>query len=461
MLFDCSCEATQNLIELANSKGITLKPKNSTPLEALVCSTTVMPIKDLTAALGEELKPIPNEVLQEQSDNSLHNGYTDEVAKAAGQTINRRIDVIRTTVIPVVKSITENIMQAVEGASINDNTLDVVRVSISDMVFISSFMQEVNKNKPNTYITADKYFSEPNSSVSSIIELTKTGSKTIDEAMALCINKIGPDALFHLWESVFVDRSLCSIQNYSNLEQLFSHPNNGLENAIIVFQLAQALESKNSQAAKQYKEASAYYIVNYFNAYNKDIEAGRLIKSQGNGCVYVYTVNYIPFLQKGGTVEMVIGAACTGGKYITCDAILENAEYLVKEYKTVKSIKELESKTKIRKIVKDNFYTEFYRSFSHELSDFEKSYFESNQGDKEQVSRKFDNLIETITAQSAKDLYRKVAEIICWSRFFYLDCHSMLLTIDQLCCEGLTAEEALTQATIKEICSYCASMVTT
>jgi hypothetical protein len=168
----------------------------------------------------------------------------------------------------------------------------------------------------------------------------------------------------------------------------------------------------------------------------------------------------VPFLQKGGTVEMVIGAACTGGKYITCDSILENADLLVKEYKTIKGIKDLESKTKIRKVIKDQFYSEFYRSFSHELSDFEKSYFETHQSDKEQVVRKFDNLIGLITAESVKDIYRRVTEIICWSRFFYLDCHSMLVTIDQLCSEGMSAEEALTEAIVKEICSYCASMVT-
>ena len=460
MLFDCSCESTKNLIDIAASKSITLKPKNGTPLAALVSSTTVVPIKDLTAALGEELKPIPNEVLQEQSDNSLHNGYTDEIALAAAQTVNKRIDIIRTTVIPVVKSITTSIVETLERAGINHNTLDVVRIGISDMVFISSFMEEVNKNKSNSYIAADKYFSEQPKSVTEIIELTKTGSKTVDEAMALCINKIGNDALFHMWESVFVDRSLCSLDNYSNLEQLFSHSNNGLENAIVVFQLAQALETNNKEAAKQYKESAAYYIVNYFNSYNKDIEAGRLIKNQSDGVIYVYTANYVPFLQKGGTVEMVIGAACTGGKYITCDSILENADLLVKEYKTIKGIKDLESKTKIRKVIKDQFYSEFYRSFSHELSDFEKSYFETHQSDKEQVVRKFDNLIGLITAESVRDIYRRVTEVICWSRFFYLDCHSMLVTIDQLCSEGMSAEEALTEATVKEICSYCASMVT-
>ena len=111
MLFDCSCEATKNLIDEAISKSVVLKPLNGTPLAALVNSSTVVPIKDLTAQLGEELKSIPNEMLQEQSDNSLHNGYTDQISKAAGDTINRRIDAIRTSVIPVVKSISQAIVE--------------------------------------------------------------------------------------------------------------------------------------------------------------------------------------------------------------------------------------------------------------------------------------------------------------------------------------------------------------
>lgn len=460
MLFDCSCEATKNLIDEAISKSVVLKPLNGTPLAALVNSSTVVPIKDLTAQLGEELKSIPNEMLQEQSDNSLHNGYTDQIATAAGNTINRRIDAIRTSVIPVVKSISQAIVETVESAGLNSNTLEVVRVAITDMVFISSFMDEVKKFKSNTYLTPDKFFSEQPKSVQGIVDLLNTGSKTIDEAMAVLINKIGQDNLFHLWESLFVDKAASSLSNYSNFDQLVSHANNGLENAVVIFQLANALESSNKEAARHYKEAASFYIVNYFNSYNRDIESGRLIRNQADGKVYVYTINYVPFLQKGGTVEMVIGAACTGGKYITSESILENSEALIKEYKTIKSIKDLEVKSHTRKLIKNKFYDEFYRSFSHELSDFEKSYFEKHQGDKDLVARKFDNLIELITAESSRDIYRKVTEIICWSRFFYLDCHSMMVTIDQLCSDGLEPEEALTQATVKEICSYVVSMVT-
>jgi hypothetical protein len=55
MLFECSCEATKNIIDNAIQKSIALRPLSDTPLAALVNSTTVVPIKDLTGQLDENV----------------------------------------------------------------------------------------------------------------------------------------------------------------------------------------------------------------------------------------------------------------------------------------------------------------------------------------------------------------------------------------------------------------------
>ena len=459
MLFECSCEATKNIIDNAIQKSIALRPLSDTPLAALVNSTTVVPIKDLTGQLDENLRTIPDDVLKEQSNNGLHNGYTDQVSEMAANVLNRRIDVLRNTVIPVIRSIGEAVIASIDESQLHSNTMDVVKYAACDLIFVPSFMEDVKRNTGSSYLTPSVSFSEDPIAVSKLLEMLNTGSKTADEALAITINRLGQDTIFHIWESLFVDGSKIS-GNYSTFDQVVMNPVQGLDKAIIVFILANILQSKNSTAARQYKEAAAYYISTYARSYNKDIESGLLIKNIENNCITVYTVNYVQFLQKGGTVEMVIGAANTNGHYHTVEDILENSETVMENYRVLKGAREIEYRSKVSAIAKEKFYNEFYRSLSHERSDFEKDYFAQNAGVVDTISKKFDTLLNMLTSEGIKDIYIKITEIVCQSRFYYLDCYKFMLTMEELNQSKHTPEEALTQSTLLEICSFVTKMMT-
>lgn len=461
MLFECSCEATQKIINDAIAQDVYLYPRENTPLKELVKCTTVVPIVDLTAKLGEELKVIDPKVLEEQSNNNSHNGWIDEVSARCAEIINRRVDVIKTTVLPVVRSITDNVLKDVDEAQINDDLSNIVKYVACDMINIPSFMEEVRRNKRDTYLEPDTYFTQEPTSVEKVVEMLKTGSNAADVALGVSLNKIGVDNLYDLYNSIFVDRAK-SDGPFRTISQFFNDPTFGLDYSVIIFQLASVL-SNERQASREHKEAAAFRIEQYARQYKADIDGGKLIKVRANkqGDIEVYAINYTAFLQRGGTAEMVIGAAANSNYYFTIDAILDHSKEVLNDYQILKSATSLESRKKIREVVQKSLYQNFMRSFKHEKSDYEKAYFEKNQGDESACIRNFETALVSFGAESVKDIHRRVAEVLCLSRFFYVDCYPFLKLIDELCESGVDAESALTQVTLQEICMFTVNQITT
>ena len=160
MLFDCSCEATAKLVAEAIDGDFALRPKANTPLAELVKTTTVVPITDLTAKLGEELKVVPLEDMAAQANNSLHNGWTNETVERAAAIVNRRVEIIRTTVLPTVRDISGAVLEAVKNVPVGAELPNIERYAACDMINVPGFMEKVERNTPISYISPDKAPSE-------------------------------------------------------------------------------------------------------------------------------------------------------------------------------------------------------------------------------------------------------------------------------------------------------------
>ena len=95
----------------------------------------------------------------------------------------------------------------------------------------------------------------------------------------------------------------------------------------------------------------------------------------------------------------------------------------------------------------------------NERSELEKAYYENNQGQESSVLRDFEKQLEYVNYESTQDLARKVTEIICNSRFKYVDCYDFLKLIDSLCTEGYEPADALVGATLQEISNFVVSQI--
>lgn len=457
MLNNEKCKLTEDLLSDLNSGNIALSPVSDTPLTELVKSTTLMPLSDMAKVDADTSLT----VLKQESDNSLHNGWTNERVDRASSILNRRIDVIKTTVIPVIKSIAESVLADVTPYGDSDFKFNIVRYSICDAVNIDLFMNDVKRNAASSYLSPDLYFREDNQSSIAIIEKLKSGNTALDDAIAVSINRVGKENVLRLWESLFVDRKKIAISNYDNFDTFVFNQQFGIDYAILIYQLANNLQANDRSASNQYKEAAGNVILNQLGLYNKAIFNGTLIKNRNNaaGSIEVYTLSYNVFLQKGGTAEMVIGAANNQNFYYGITEILDNATEIEKDYRVLKAASSIEHRQKVREATINSLRNHFLRSFKFELSSYEDSYFEKNPGDKSAVIEKFTRLLTLISSGTVKDVYRKVTEIVCNSRFFYVDCYDFLDTIDKLCEEGNDPNDAFAQAVLGEISSFVVSQI--
>lgn len=457
MLNNEECKLTEDLLNDLNSGNIALSPVSDTPLTELVKSTTLMPLSDM----AKDNADTSLTVLKQESDNSLHNGWTNEVVERASSILNRRIDVIKTTVIPTIRSIADSVLADVSPYGDSDFNFNIVRYSICDAVNIDLFMNDVKRNATSNYLSPDLFFKEDNLQVNAIIEKLKSGNTALDDAIAVSINRVGQENILRLWESLFVDRKKIAISNYDNFDTFVFNQQFGVDYAILIYQLANNLQATDRVTSVQYKEAAGNVIINQLALYNKAIFNGTLIKNRNSvsGSIEVYTVNYNVFLQKGGTAEMVIGAANNQNYYYGVTEILDNATEIEKDYRVLKAASSIEHRQKVREATINSLRNHFLRSFKFELSSYEDSYFEKNPGDKSAVVEKFVRLLDIVSSITVKDVYRKVTEIVCNSRFYYMDCYDFLDTIDKLCEEGTEPNDAFAQAVLGEISSFVVSQI--
>ncbi len=462
MLFECSCEATQELLQAANEGGFALRPKANTPLAELVRTTTVGSVSDMTAALGAELKVIPIEQMAEESNNPLHNGWVDEVAARAGAIVNRRLANIRESVIPVISGISTSVMEAVKFVPSGPVLQNIERYVACDMINVPDFMNKVQKDTPMSYLDPDVWFREEPKSQAQLMEFLKLGSQTLDTALGVAINHIGADNLWLLWDSLFVDRAQCTAENYMTFDQAVMNSAWGLDYSILIYVMADLLKDKDAQASKQYREAAAYWLSRHTKNYNDEIQNKRLIRQRVNerGAIVVNGAVYVEFLQRQGTAEMVIGAAVGDNRLLTVDDILGNSEKVLKAYTVQKSSSYVENSLKLTEAFRKAFHSAFMMSFKNERSEAEKGYFEKYPGDESAVVQKFEDMLPLISANAAEDIYRLVGKVLCQTRFFYMDCECFLDAVDAGCKAGLSPEEAQVQATLREISKYVTSQVT-
>lgn len=463
MLFECSCEATSKLVAEAIDGGFALRPKADTPLSELVRNTTVVPMTDLTAKLGEEMKVIPINELSEQSNNSMHNGWTNEVSERAAAIVNRRVEIIRSVVLPTIKDVATSVLEAVKNVPNGVELPNIERYLACDMINVPGFMEKVARNTPVSYLSPDKVPQEAPKSQDQLMEFLKLGGQVMDGALATAINHIGAENLWVLWESLFVRGDLSTVDKYITFDQAVMDRYHGLDYAILIYVMAELCKDSAGEATFQYMEAAAYWISRHAANYNKEIAGKQLIRARSNpqGAVVVNGAVYVEFLQRQGTAELVIGAAAVDNQtYTTIDAILENSKECLRAYTMLKSSSYVENSSKMTEAFRTALNENFMRSFRNDRHTAETAYFEKFPGDESLVIQKFSEILSLVSSSSLQDIYRNVAKVMCMSRFFYMDCERFLDAIDAGCTAGLTPQEAEAQAALTEIVRYVVSMIT-
>lgn len=464
MLENCSCTATQKLIEDACSADVALRPAADTPLVELVKSCTTMAFVDLTKRITEVAKEdnapvtqVTGQALAEQSNNSLHNGWLDEISARAAAVVSRRVEIIRETVIPAVRSVTEEVMRDIQALETITTIPSITRYHACDLVSVDAFMADVKRSARTDYLSPDKPLRQKNMDNAGIHDLLDQGSDTLNTALAVATSRIGDDNLFRLWESIFVDTSLCQIKNYGSFDSFVMHPDFGFEYAILIFKLASAIKDDHAETLRQYREASAFWILAHNKRYQAELASKTLIRTRRNyqGKVEVNGLVYTEFLQAGGNVEMVLGAAASKELMVMSDEILKNSAKVMATYGALNTAASVANANQMKATFNSSLGRSFERSFRHERSELEASFLAKNPGAIEAIAKMFTNRANIASVATIQDAYRHITEIMCVSRFYYVDdCLGFLKAVDDGCKEGLDAESALARATLDEIINY-------
>lgn len=172
-----------------------------------------------------------------------------------------------------------------------------------------------------------------------IVALMKIGSQDYDAAIDLFVSQEGMVAIREVWEVVFQNEK----RGFKTYDEFRADRSKGLVRNFVTFLIASKLlidakalpdvtglsglsSSKYPMILKSLQEVSGSALAINLNNKRAEEKSGKLIEKIENKVVYVHKAVYDRFMDEGGDVETLLGAAISGEKKIYLPDIVADVE---------------------------------------------------------------------------------------------------------------------------------------
>lgn len=326
MLTKNAISAAMTLSKVLGERGLYIEAAAGTPLRLLV--------DQCGASSQSECECIPDTLLANSGrldalEQPRHDLVLQDAIAQAATAVRNNINYARNVVNPLIRTAVENIKAKESSAERRFSYgYNVVPFSYADFWELPGFVAVI-----------EKYSELPAGSVTIPLGMTllgfeelkgliTSGISSIDKAIAAYVDEMGPEYLDHLYRTVFLSEK--GLGSFGNLYTAggtagsigFLPDQTNANHLAIVHFMAKALQKSIPDAfsvdAKDYEQGLSEVIGQtgrrlalMLETRRRDASTGRLVFSYMDKVITVNNDVYSRFLENGGSVDIVIGSACS------------------------------------------------------------------------------------------------------------------------------------------------------
>jgi len=384
--------------------------------------------------------------------------------------VRNHLKFARTVVSPEVVEFVESIKPFIDEIS-KDPILDmeIVASNAASILFEPEMISLLERHKDAAYEEPTLVFSHNTRTDEEVLELMKTGSVTLDNAVAEYVSKLQPGILQHIWETVFTNIAQPDGDQFKSFQKLMNEKDYAISRSLVTFLVSRKLLkdtpedanmplSKYERTLDQYKEQSAISLLKQKYLKELAIKGGNLVSSivkdhRVGTKIYVDSDVYRAWLSDGGDNDVLLGMACSGTNTFGVDKIKEKSDFFKKVWNNHVALSQTVIKNKKFVKVKEILKMEITRLVNNDeaLTNTEKQF----QCDKAV------EVINNLIMKDLDDIYSLCLKVICQSRYYKTDSQWILEKVDEIkkANPSLDMMQVATLVSIEYVSKWVASML--
>jgi hypothetical protein len=482
-----STEITRASIEIAEEldrRGLGLKPRSDSPVEALVNASRVDFVAPRGAVLSEEemrgdYTPNPEEILADTTipsmidpEKSVHDLEMDSLVATISDAVSQHLSFAKNTVRPLVKTLASTIQQRIAAypttATFNPNIVkwDLPTPMLDELV--KETLMEYNEVPFGIIDRVSVSLPAVDETVAR--ELVKTGSGNVDGMVTEWLATKPENYVSGIYNSVFVSQDVGQVA--ATFESLVSDRLSGTDAAFVIYLLASKLIGNPPEGVTLSLAEYRVKIGDIVNqaglrlakAYAKrelDINTKLMIMKYSTSEVVVVAPVYDAWVAAGGNNAVIFGTICSDRPSLFVEAIDATAEASMRMWEqqnrfltVVQSNKRFVAlKEAIVNSAESLIATQPTECFGALIGE---GVIDFNTKEVALAVAKIHTYVDGLQESDLNDVWRIATELVTKCIFYYTDSYKILMGIDAAFKEndGIDVNEAALISLVEYVSDY-------
>lgn len=485
MLREEAVVTANELAEKLAEKGITLEVVPNTPLASLMKCTDRTPMMEISTN-DPAIRTVLTNVVRStnyrpegQTGFSQHDMMHNEAAQLAANAVRNHVMIVKTMVIPAIKSLYEKTMlelQEMRASELND--FEIVKYDIPLPLRHASFNELMSAHAKNRYSEAsakDNRLKVGGGYSSDMNDLLLTGVPSIDKDITGWLAGHDQAWVPYVWAKYLQSDNHIHAPNSVTGS---ATPEDKASEMLILFLLTRTLADRdpidNSNLAlsdyqmrvKTLRQQAAAYLTQSLERWNRLIKQQIIVMTQKGKTVTVCEPVYRKWLAECEQshiepTDVLFGNLLSNKHYISVKDLDSNAVSLQRAWIKHVGNTTLAARTTrfihTRRILQRQFITQLNEDLESQNANL------LGETNKEVVMSRFRTVLESFTERDLDDIQYMVERLVCRSRFPQTDAESFLNDMKSISVDNpnMPQREVATVAALNYLAQWGMSMITT
>lgn len=483
-------QAAIDLADALDARGLGLVAVPGTELSELtnlsyLKTAQAMPLGVTPEELSREYQPVAEDIEMESSIGlanaegsygSQHADKLDDLVTSIGSAVSQHLSFARNTVLPAVREFNTRVTTSLEAipssATFNPS---LIKKSLPEPMLSSLLVSAITDYRTTQYMLVSARPGAAQLSCDEIIANMTTGNDVVDGDVRQWLGRLGEAFIVDVWNAVFTADGSQS----ATFASLIEDRNVGVDAALIVFLLARRLLDNPTEGAsntlQQWRTTigdllnqAGLRLAHALDDAQRDADTQLLVIGYTKDTVIVNAGVYEQFISGGGSDAILFGNILTDSPRLFVPAIMERATEFLNTWErqnrllTARNQNNRFSASKsILMFRAEELIAESLASFFPQVEDGGSVVLDMNHPTVAEATRRILSIVEEITDDDLKDLWKLSTRIVASGVFYYTDAQAILDGIHKACTMNpdIDVKEAALIATIEYVTDFVADQI--
>ena len=381
---------------------------------------------------------------------SSHTNQMDGLIDAISEMVTKHLSFAKNTVAPLIKELTTEVNTVLssypETASYNPT---IIKVSLPDALLNPSMQDSLSEYKEVTYFPVTTYMSLPQLSGTDVMELTKVGSKSIDDSIEAWAALKGVSFFESIWNTIFTNATGEGAVT-GTFESMSKCPIEGADVSFAVFLLGKRLLDNppegTTQSLPEYRkeigtllEQAGLRLNNALAKQDLNLKTELLVLAYTKDVVHVFAPVYDKWLSDGGNNAVLFGNLLTDrSPLLFLPAMQSKANELLELWEHQNRLMTITLANKRFVSAKSTIEFKAIELIANNLTSCFGEYTKNaainfNTPEVALAVKNIKEYTEDLTYDALKNIWKVCGEIVSKHIFYYTDAYKILSGIERAC----------------------------